>query len=331
MSPQSDTPLESGAPGLWLRAHNRLRPHTWKLALANLIAQIGIVVTGGAVRLTGSGLGCSTWPQCEPGHFTPLFHEAATFHSAVEFGNRLMTFVLGIVALALIVAVWPVREYSHRVRWVPWWVLIGIGAQGIIGGITVLVDLHPAVVGFHMLISLALIALSAWFLLLWRTDGLSRKPVLPRGANLLAYAAGVAALALLVLGVLTTGSGPHSGDDEVGYRFALDPAAISRLHALAGWLFSACWVALMVWAHRVKAPRMLLQAMWFTAACTLFQVLIGYVQYFTGLPELLVGLHMLGAGLMTASLAWALSLLRLPSSVRGTQPLPVPLAHRSQG
>lgn len=277
-------------------------PWVRRLAWANLAAQIGIIVTGGAVRLTGSGLGCSTWPQCEPGQFTPVLHEETSTHTVIEFGNRTLTGLLGVIALALAVAVWrdPARpRWFRRLALVP---LVGVAAQAVIGGITVLADLHPAVVGLHMVVSLVLVAASASLLAL---DGARLgRPVVAAPTLLAARALLVVGGVLMVLGTVTTGAGPHGGDDEVAYRYAVDPVLAAKVHAAAVWVFVAL-VLTCLWLLRRAAADRTMRAWWVLLAVTLAQGLVGYVQYFTGLPELLVGVHLLGTGLLTASLTWA--------------------------
>ncbi len=278
--------------------------------VANLVAQIGIVVTGGAVRLTASGLGCSTWPMCEPGAFTPVRHPAATGHSFIEFGNRTLTGLLGVIALAVAYLVWTNRSRGDSYRWLGLAPLLGVALQAVVGGITVLLHLHPAVVAVHMLISLALISASTLLLRREREgDSPPRtqvRPAITRAGWLLT---GVAVV-MLVLGVVVTGAGPHGGDDEVAYRFAVDPALMSRVHALAVWVFCGVLAVILVALWRTGAPAAVRRSGIVLAAVTLAQGLIGYVQYFTGLPALLVGLHMLGAGLLTAALTWFLASLR---------------------
>jgi cytochrome c oxidase assembly protein subunit 15 len=276
--------------------------------VANLVGQILIVVTGGAVRLTGSGLGCSTWPQCEPGSFTPAFHEALSIHPYVEFGNRLVSVVLVIIAVGVAARVSRDRTRSGALRlWglVP---LVGVLAQAVIGGLSVLGDLHPALVGFHLLASMALIAASVVLLDRFsRGDGPPRPVVGPR-VLVLGRALAAAAVVVLVLGVLVTGSGPHSGDEELGYRFALDPFATARVHSLAVWVFIAVGLGLLAATRR--GPQPLRRRLRVLAVVTGLQALIGYTQLFTGLPELLVGAHMLGAALLTAATAHAYVALR---------------------
>lgn len=294
-------------------------PHPWtrRTLWANLVAQIGIIVTGGAVRLTGSGLGCSSWPQCEPGEFTPEFHDEMSIHSLIEFGNRTLTGVLAVIALLVVLLVrregWRPRWFE-RLAWVP---LIGVAAQAVIGGITVLVKLHPAVVGVHMLVSLGLVVASAALLALEpRTvsgaDDGAHAPT-PR-TLLLSRVLLVVGGVLMVLGILTTGSGPHGGDEEHAYRYEFDPVLAAKAHAWAVWVFVALLVAILVLLHRERAPRRALRTWWTLVAITLAQGLIGYVQYFTGLPAILVGAHMLGTGVLAASLTWAYAAVRPSSS-----------------
>ncbi|WP_297083140.1 heme A synthase [uncultured Demequina sp.] len=275
------------------------------LLFANIVAQAGIIVTGGVVRLTGSGLGCSTWPQCEPGSFTPEFHPEQWFHPAVEFGNRLLTFVLVIVALGVAIAVWRTRPDLK------WWGLVpglGVILQAVVGGITVLVNLHPLVVAPHLLLSTALVWYSVWLALTHRRA--PRRSGRPMRWHLRALVAFV--VAILFLGALTTGAGPHSGDINATERLALDPEFISRLHAFAVWGFLATF-AVLVW--RVRADRSVaepdeVRKSWVVlGAVTLAQGLIGYIQYFTGLPEAVVALHLVGIGVFAAAASAAHYLL----------------------
>ncbi|MFI2751812.1 heme A synthase [Cellulomonas sp. P22] len=278
--------------------------------VANLVAQIGIVVTGGAVRLTGSGLGCSTWPQCEPGAFTPAIHEATTLHPYIEFGNRTLTGVLGIIALLVAVLVWGDRGRSRSYRLLGLAPLVGVAIQAVIGGITVLLDLAPAVVALHMLVSLGLVAASTVLLVRHRTGDGAPRPVVAPWLGATGWALAALTVVVVALGVVVTGAGPHGGDDEVAYRFAVDPALAARVHALAVWAFVAVLVALLVGLFRAPSPATTRRAALVLLGVTLAQGLIGYVQYFTGLPEVLVGLHMLGAGLLAAATTRAVMSLR---------------------
>lgn len=272
---------------------------TRRLLVANLAAQVLIVGTGGAVRLTGSGLGCSTWPQCEPGSFTPQLHEALSIHPYVEFGNRLLTFVLTAVAIAVAARVGLDRRRATSFRLLGLVPLLGVLAQAVIGGLSVLGDLHPAIVGLHMLASMALVAVSTVLLGRFTAGDGPARLVTTRAVLWLGRALGAAAAVVLALGVVVTGAGPHSGDADVGYRFAVDPWEVARLHAAAVWVFAAIGVAMLVLTRR--GPRRVNRRLWLLAAVTLAQGAIGYVQLFTGLPEVLVGLHMIGAALLAAA------------------------------
>jgi len=292
---RTEVDTATAAPSTFAIWRDRL---TRPVLIANVIAQIAIVVTGGAVRLTGSGLGCSTWPQCEPGHFTPKFHEATTIHPYIEFGNRTLTGVLGIIGVLVAVLVWSRRDRSRSYRWLGFAPLIGVALQAVIGGVTVLFDLHPAWVSTHFLVSMLLIVASA--VLLDRSaegDG-PAVPTVGQWSRRLAPVFAVLLAVVLVLGAITTGAGPHSGDEEVGYRFAIDPLLMARLHAAAVWLFVAVLVALLVLNRRAPRPVPRLGAM--MVGLVVLQGVIGYVQVATDLPIVLVLLHMAAAGMLTA-------------------------------
>jgi cytochrome c oxidase assembly protein subunit 15 len=282
-----------------------------RLALANAVANGAIVVTGGAVRLTGSGLGCPTWPRCTSESFVATPELAG--HGAIEFGNRLLTFVLAAVAVATVVAVW--RSARRDLRPLAVLTLLGIPAQALLGGVTVLTGLNPWTVAAHFLVSVVLIALATVLWLRSREPGVGR-PLLRRPLALLV--AGIAAVTgvVLVLGTLVTGSGPHSGDvdaDDVptGDRMGFDVELISQLHADAVFLLVGLTVALLVALYATDAPGRVRRAARDLLIVQLAQGVVGYVQYFTDLPIALVLLHMLGAVLVTAYTA------RLVWSVRG--------------
>ncbi|MFC8597106.1 MULTISPECIES: COX15/CtaA family protein [unclassified Isoptericola] len=291
----------------------RFRSWTRGVLLANVIGQILIIGTGGAVRLTDSGLGCSTWPLCEPGHFTPAFHQASSIHPYVEFGNRTVAFVLAVVGLALLLLVWTDRSRSRSYRLLGIVPLAGVVAQAVIGGVVVLLHLSPGWVSLHFGVSAALVWFSA-YLLHRHGEGDGRpEPVAGRAVSVTGTVLGVLLVPIVTLGVLVTGSGPHSGDTSVGYRLALDPLEITRAHSGTVWLFTITLVLLLVLLHRTPAsPRVAAArtAAWLLAGVTLAQGLIGYVQYFTGLPEVLVGFHLVGAGCLTWATANAVLRLR---------------------
>lgn len=290
-------------------------PLTWKLAIANLVAQIGIIVTGGLVRLTGSGLGCSTWPMCEPGQFTPVFREAESYHPFVEFGNRTLTGVLVVIAGALLWAMFtrqPVKRRPTGLRNLAFAVIGGIAIQALVGGASVIWELHPALVGSHMYISLGLVTVSAYLVArLRQADGPVFAPENP--LRTVVWLLVAAAAVLLALGVVTTGTGPHSGDADAPYRFALDPLLVTRLHSGAVWVFVALLAAASHLTYRsgrdwkVWLPLMLV---------TVANGAVGYGQYFNGLPILLVLLHMTLAAMLAAALTIAVTQLHPRADLR---------------
>lgn len=289
---------------------------TRNLAIANLIAQIGIILTGGLVRLTGSGLGCSQWPMCEPGSFTPEFHEELTIHPYIEFGNRLLTFVLSIIAVLLIVAVYKREPTASRpeIKKLSWLPLAGIILQAVVGGVTVWVDLHPAVVGSHMLISLALVAVSAY--LIWRLVRPDTKPVyLASFARPLSIVLGLSVTLLVALGVVVTGAGPHSGDKDAPYRWAMDTVAITRTHSGSAWLFTAIVLIglVLILRHQKANPTADVETAkkaWYgILAVTILEGIVGYIQHATNLPEALVAVHMVLAALLVMTTTWGISAL----------------------
>lgn len=301
--------------------------HRWarRILWANLVAQIGIVVTGGAVRLTGSGLGCSTWPQCEPGQFAPQFHDATSWHPYIEFGNRTLTGVLGVLALLTAWTVFRRRDRSRSFRLLGLVPLVGTAVQAVVGGLTVLLELHPAWVGTHFVLSMVLVSASR-ALLVRHAEGDARpRPLVDDRTRLVSRLLVPVGAVVIVLGVVTTGAGPHSGDADAPYRIAVDPAAVSRVHALSVWVFLVGVVALVALTRSVGARRVRVTARRLLLV-TLAQGVIGYVQYFTGLPEVLVGLHMLGAGLLVAVQTNQVLSLRERDAVVGTATAPPPAA-----
>jgi cytochrome c oxidase assembly protein subunit 15 len=308
----------SAAPTVSPDRLGRFRGWTRGVLVANVVGQIAIIATGGAVRLSDSGLGCSTWPHCEPGRFTPVLHEATTIHPYIEFGNRLMTFVVGIVAIAVLLLVWTDRRRSPEYRVLGFVPIAGVVAQALIGGVVVLLDLHPGWVSLHFGVSAALVWFSAYLLHRHGEGDGSPLPVGPRSLTVTGWLLATLMVGVVTLGVLVTGAGPHSGDDTVGYRLALDPYLMTRAHSATVWLFVATLVALLVMLWRlarttgadVEGLAGARRAAWLLLAVTLAQGLIGYVQYFTGLPEILVGAHMLGAGLLVWATANAVLRLR---------------------
>ncbi|WP_205859528.1 COX15/CtaA family protein, partial [Phycicoccus flavus] len=213
-------------------------------AWATLVANTVIVLTGGLVRLTASGLGCPTWPQCTPGSFVP--HRELGMHGAIEFGNRLLTYVLIAVVLGTVVAVWRWGGTSRSLRTHAVVIALGIPLQGVVGGVTVLTDLNPWVVSFHLILSMVLIALSAW--LLFRVSGDRRVGASTTVRRLVALL-GVLVAVAVYLGTVVTGSGPHAGDLDVP-RNGLDPQLWSHVHAASVYALVAVTAAVLWLARR---------------------------------------------------------------------------------
>lgn len=281
-------------------------PWLRRVLITNLVLQVLIVVTGGLVRLTGSGLGCPTWPQCETGSFTPVVHDAITFHPFIEFGNRLLSMVVGVVALVTVWAVWRwARDRTPMMGLALGIIGITVG-QGVLGGITVLTGLHPTTVMAHFLVSMTLIALSTALVLREREPDNAARPVVPLIVRQLGAVTGLVLVAVLLLGTVVTGSGPHSGDAEEPARFGFDPRTISWLHADAVMLFVGLVVAMLVATSLLSGAAR--SRGWWGAIMliSLAQGVVGYTQYLTGLPEILVLVHMLGAAALTVTVTGGL-------------------------
>lgn len=275
----------------------RRAPYLWPLAVANLVANILIVVTGGAVRLTSSGLGCPTWPRCTEESF--VTHPELGAHGVIEFGNRMLTWILVVIAIACVVA--AARSGRRRARNLAVAVALGIPAQAVLGGITVLTDLNPYVVALHFLVSMAIIGICVLLLDELRGPERPEAPALLRRLALAAFAVG---WLVLWLGTIVTGSGPHSGDLD-SRRTGLDPQVVSHVHAWAVYVLVALTLAMLVLARRAHAD-VAARAVTLLLAIEVLQGVLGFVQYFNDLPELLVAVHMLGAALTSAALSWAL-------------------------
>jgi len=274
-----------------------------RLAIASLVSNIVIVVTGGAVRLTASGLGCPTWPRCTENSF--VTQGELGIHSFIEFGNRMLTFVLAVVAIATWVVAMRYRPRRSSLRRLATVLVLGVPAQAVLGGFTVLTDLNPWVVALHLLLSLAMVSVAV--VLVRRVDEEDRPPTptLPLPAVRLTWAMYVVTWMVLYVGTVVTGSGPHAGDAD-SPRTGLRPAAVSQVHADLVFLLVGLTVGTLVAFVVVRAPDRAVRAASWLLAVELAQGLIGFVQYFTDLPVVLVGLHVLGATLVVACATWTL-------------------------
>lgn len=288
------TSTSPGFPTLGLRRPDRTVVQRW--AWASIVANTVIILTGGLVRLTASGLGCPTWPRCTEDSFTP--HPELGLHGLIEFGNRLLTYVLIAIAIATLVAVWRWSE-GRGLRLHAAVLAAGIPFQGVIGGITVLTDLNPWIVALHLVLSLFLVAGSTWLLVRARGEQGDPSPLLARRLVVAAY---LTLWVVVYLGTIVTGSGPHAGDLNVP-RNGLDPQLWSHVHAWGVYLLVGLTLGVLVVLRRVPgttwrspAPR---AAAWLLVA-ELGQGLIGFVQYFTDLPVALVATHLVGAAVLVA-------------------------------
>jgi cytochrome c oxidase assembly protein subunit 15 len=278
--------------------------------VANLVLEVLIVVTGGLVRLTGSGLGCPTWPECVPGSYVPVREQAEGIHKFIEFGNRTLTGAVGFGALLVLYAVWKWAGRRRDLMVPAWLVLGGVVTQAVLGGITVRTGLHPATVSAHFLVSMVLVATSAYIVFRAQEPPGDRPLVVHPVVERLAWATCAVASLVLLLGTVVTGSGPHSGDADEPARFGFDPRTISWLHADAVMLFIGLVIAVWVAARLSAADRRAPDAWRTVLLVTLAQGLIGYVQYLTGLPEVLVLAHMLLASLLVVALTAGVVRLR---------------------
>ncbi len=281
------------------------------ILLANLVAEVGIVVTGGLVRVTGSGLGCPTWPECVDGSMTPTFEQAEGFHKYIEFGNRTLTGVLGILALATVLAVWAWAP-RRAMKTASVVVLGGVVGQAVLGGFTVLLGLHPATVATHFLVSMGLVVAASYLWFARNESASAPVALVPPLVSRLAWATCALGGLVLALGTVVTGSGPHSGDADEPARFGLDARTVSWLHADVVMLFLGLVVATWLAARLTSADgeRGPARAWLLVLGVALAQGVVGYVQYFTDLPEALVVAHMLGASLLVVALTHGVLALR---------------------
>ncbi len=266
---------------------------------ASLVSQILIVVTGGIVRLTGSGLGCPTWPKCTDESFVTV--PEMGIHGVIEFGNRLLTFVLALIALLTFITVLALGKKLRRGLVMPALLLgLGIPAQAILGGITVLTDLNPWLVGAHFVLSAVLIALAA--LLVFRALPPVHVPVTQAIFATATPLALVGALTILI-GVLVTGAGPHSGDAN-SIRNGLDLELWQHFHSYPGYLMLLIALIQFGLIQKRDAALESRSYQWKFSALlvivTVAQAVIGIVQSRLGVPAVLVTFHMLGASVLSA-------------------------------
>lgn len=260
-----------------------------------LVALIGIIITGASVRLTNSGLGCDDWPNCN----SEKLIDVSSAHAAIEQVNRLLT---GVVVLAVAVAVLGSYLRTPRRRDLVWWswsLVVGVFANAFLGAVTVWVDLHPYAVQGHLLLSMALIASGA--VLVRRSsepDGVRRERVVSSSTSQLVRGLALGTTIAVVTGTVVTGAGPHAGDENA-VRLNVDIPSAARVHGASVIATLLVAVLLVLRCRRSQPDREFLRAglsRWLTVA--VMQAVIGYVQYFTGVPELLVLAHVAGASVL---------------------------------
>jgi len=293
---------------LWGWLPDRVDRRVVAAAWATLVVQIAIVGTGGLVRLTASGLGCPTWPQCTAGSFVPTPELAA--HGAIEFANRMLTFVLVAVAIVMFLFVLRFRAERRDLFWLALSIGLYVPLQAIIGGITVLTNLNPYVVGLHYFASVVLVALATVLVYRVYTTPGPRAPAVPRWFAALTHLTSAAVLVTVLVGILVTGAGPHAGDAGAA-RNGLDPELMQHFHAWPAYMTFALTVALLVGAFRAAAALRFWVGL--LLGVELVQIAVGLLQARTGLPILLVNIHMVLAVVLVAAMTAVVLHLKTPA------------------
>ncbi|MBY8887432.1 COX15/CtaA family protein [Streptomyces sp. PTM05] len=273
-------------------------PSKWveRVALATVVMAVLIVVGGGAVRLTDSGLGCPTWPTCTAQSLTPT--KAMGIHGVIEFTNRMITDVLCVVVGAAILTArsrTPWRRSLTRLGWGQFWLVMG---NAVLGGIVVLTGLNPYLVGSHDVLAFALLTVA---LLMWQRARESDAPardLVPRPVRQLTWVLAAATCALVLAGLVTTGAGPHAGDARHVHRIPVNWREITQLHVDFVYIVVGLTVALWFVLRAIGAPALMRRRVVELFAVLMSQGVVGYVQYFTHLPVGVVEVHMLGACLV---------------------------------
>lgn len=338
----------------------RITRATKVVAWATLISNIGIILTGGAVRLTASGLGCPEWPRCTPESWVAT--QEMGLHGAIEFGNRLLTYVLVLICALMFFALLRLRR-SHRALFrMSLLILAGIPLQAVIGGITVWTNLNPWIVALHFLLSAALVMIATMLLNRIRLELRSAKDASadaagdalpssdqgssPDSSRRRAPSDGVAGVRMshggsdavtsamapvillatwvsVFLGTVVTGTGPHAGDPG-SPRHLFDPDLVTRMHVVPVYVLCFAAIALVVRQYRIDTAPNQRRSAWGLIAVVIAQGVIGYVQHFTGLPVLLVGLHMLGSALLVVTATAVFDSYRARYVTRGLSSLTAP-------
>jgi len=278
----------------------RVRIVVW----ASFVCQVLLIGTGGAVRLTGSGLGCPTWPRCTADSFVST--PEMGIHGVIEFGNRLLTFVLTAVVILAFLSVLRMRRVRRELFWLTFAQGMSIPLQAVLGGITVLTGLNPYIVGAHFLVSIVLVALTTTLVYRVLRGPRGHHAATPPGYAVLARVTAVVVLLTVVVGILTTGAGPHAGDAQTP-RNGLAPEVMEHVHSWPAYATLLLTVALVAWTVRAGLPRRFPLLL---LGVELVQVAVGLLQARTGLPPVLVGTHMVLAALLVAAMTAVLLTLR---------------------
>ncbi len=267
--------------------------------MLNVWVQAFILFSGAVVRLTSSGLGCPTWPTCTGSSWVPVAGQSQGWHKLVEFTNRTLTGVLFVVAIAAFVAViWHSKVHKHHrpvLIWLAAVPLVGTVIQAVLGGITVLTHLNPWTVSAHFLVSIAIVYAAVVLQIRGDEDGdgpirLTVQPILRAAAWALVAIGSL----VVVLGVVTTGSGPHAGD-AIAARYALDQRIVAWFHADVVLFFCGLLIGVLIALYVTSSPDVVRQRAWYLVIIAAIQGTIGYTQWFTGLPVVLVAMHVAGA------------------------------------
>lgn len=302
------------------------------LAVAVVLTQAGIAVTGSVVRVTASGLGCPTWPQCYPGSFTPVQHsEVAAIHQAVEFGNRMLTFLVVLTAALIVIAVTRARR-RYEVRVYAWLMPVSTVVQAVMGGITVLTGLLWWTVAIHLLLSMIMVWLSVLLLEKVReSDDAETIAEVPAALRALTALSAVLMSGVLVAGTMVTGAGPHAGDKSIDKpvpRLAVEITTLVHLHADLLIAYLSVLVAIGFALFAVGASGRLKRRLYVVVAVVVAQALVGVTQYLTDIPAALVVVHVAGAGACVAATAalWVGMRPRLAPPALGEPSSEVPAA-----
>ncbi len=285
-----------------------VKPWIRRVFLIHLCMQVLIVLSGGIVRLTGSGLGCTTAPQCVPGSIIPVADQHQGLATVIEFSNRILSVLVGFVALLAVIAAW--KSGSRRLLQLSGIPIIFTLVQGILGGITVNTGLHPGTVMAHFLFSAILVAAASVLYIRSIQPDQPRQLTVRKEVWWLGIGMSVALAAVLIAGTVTTGTGPHAGDAENPPRFNLDLQFVTHIHAEIGIAFAMLVVAMLIALRLSKASQLARELSWWLLAAVALQATIGYLQVFSGLPILLVAMHMLAASLLVVVMAFLMCELR---------------------